>query len=134
MASGDPLPNSVILWARLVSDTLDPTGGIPAEPVPVAWEVATDEKFDSVVASGFEVAEPALGHSVHADASDLLPDTWYWYRFSVGDAQSPVARTRTMPADDATPTSSAWPSHRARSSTPAPTPPMGRWPTTSSTW
>ena len=103
VASGDPLPNSVILWTRLVSDTLDPTGGIPAEPVPVAWEVATDEKFDSVVASGFEVAEPALGHSVHADASDLLPDTWYWYRFSVGDAQSPVARTRTMPADDATP-------------------------------
>jgi alkaline phosphatase D len=103
VASGDPLPDSVMLWTRLVADPLDPTGGLPDAPVPVAWEVATDEGFTSVVASGSEVAEPGYAHSVHADATGLSPDTWYWYRFSVGDVRSEPARTRTMPADDVTP-------------------------------
>ena len=103
VASGDPLPNSVMLWTRLVADPLDPTGGLPDAPVPVAWEGATDEGFTSVVASGSEVAEPGYAHSVHADAGGLSPDTWYWYRFSVGDLRSEPARTRTMPADDVTP-------------------------------
>jgi alkaline phosphatase D len=52
-----------------------------------------------VVASGDAVAESALGHSVHVDADGLQPDTWYWYRFTVGDRQSPAARTRTTPAE-----------------------------------
>ncbi|MEZ5371479.1 MAG: alkaline phosphatase D family protein [Microthrixaceae bacterium] len=103
VASGDPLPGSVMLWTRLVADPLDPTGGLPDEPVPVAWELATDEGFDAVIAAGSEIAEPRWGHSVHAEAAGLEPDTWYWYRFSVGDIRSPAARTRTMPSDDATP-------------------------------
>ena len=103
VASGDPLPDSVMLWTRLVADPLAPSGGLPAKPVPVTWEVATDEGFDAVVAAGSEVAEPRWGHSVHADATGLEPDTWYWYRFSVGATQSVPARTRTMPAFDATP-------------------------------
>ena len=84
VASGDPLPDSVMLWTRLVADPLAPSGGLPAKPVPVTWEVATDEGFDAVVAAGSEVAEPRWGHSVHADATGLDPNTWYWYRFSVG--------------------------------------------------
>lgn len=103
VASGDPLPDSVMLWTRLVADPLDPTGGLPDAPVPVAWEVATDEEFADIVASGWEPAEPRFAHSVHADATGLEPDTWYHYRFSVGDQRSEAARTRTMPADDATP-------------------------------
>ncbi len=103
VASGDPLPDSVMLWTRLVADPLDPTGGLPDVPVPVEWQVATDEAFTSIVVSGTEVAEPRFAHSVHADATGLEPDTWYHYRFSVGDRQSDIARTRTMPADDATP-------------------------------
>src|SRR5690606_11696513 len=45
--------------------------------------------------------EPALAHSVHVDASGLEPDTWYGYRFTVGDRTSPVGRTRTAPASGA---------------------------------
>jgi alkaline phosphatase D len=33
----------------------------------------------------------------------LKPDRWYWYRFRAGDAQSPVGRTRTLPAPSARP-------------------------------
>jgi alkaline phosphatase D len=99
VASGDPLPESVILWTRLVADPAAEDGGLgTSEPVPVGWEVASDQDFADVVASGDAVAEPALGHSVHVDASGLDADSWYWYRFTVGDRQSPVARTRTAPA------------------------------------
>ena len=101
VASGDPLPDSVVLWTRIVSDPLADDGGVPAQPLPVGWEVARDRAFDDVVASGDAVAEPALAHSVHVDASGLEPDTWYWYRFTVGDRTSPVGRTRTAPASGA---------------------------------
>lgn len=106
VASGDPLPGSVILWTRLVADPIAADGGLTTgEPVPVEWEVATDEDFDDVVASGDAVAEPALGHSVHVDADGLEPDTWYWYRFTVGGGDdpkvSPVGRTRTAPEEGA---------------------------------
>ncbi len=97
VASGDPLPDSVILWTRLVNDPLVDGGGLPDQPLPVRWEMAADESFDDIVASGDAVAEPALAHSVHVDASGLAADTWYWYRFSVGESTSPVGRTRTAP-------------------------------------
>jgi alkaline phosphatase D len=104
VASGDPLPDSVILWTRLAPEPLDPAGagGLGPDDVAVAWEVATDEAFDEVVASGTEVAGAEFGHSVHVDASGLEPDSWYFYRFRLGDFTSPVGRTRTTPADDAT--------------------------------
>jgi alkaline phosphatase D len=103
VASGDPEADSVILWTRLVADPLADGGGLPAAPVPVRWQVATDERFGVVVAEGDAVAEPAWAHSVHVDARGLDPDTWYWYRFTVGDQQSPVARTCTAPGDFQTP-------------------------------
>ena len=97
VASGDPLPDAVMLWTRLLSDPLVDGGGLPDQPLPVRWEVATTAAFDDIVASGDAVAEPALGHSVHVDASGLEPDSWYHYRFSVGEWTSPVGRTRTAP-------------------------------------
>jgi alkaline phosphatase D len=97
VASGDPLPDAVILWTRLVNDPLTPGGGLPTQPLPVRWEIAASRAFDDVVASGDVVAEPALAHSVHVDATGLEPDTWYWYRFSVGGSVSPTGRTRTAP-------------------------------------
>lgn len=103
VASGDPRPDSVILWTRLATDLTDATGqgGLGDADHAVLWEVATDEDFTDVVADGTEPAASEFGHSVHVDASGLEPDTWYWYRFRIGDHTSPVARTRTTPADDA---------------------------------
>jgi len=69
----------------------------------VRWEVANDEAFRSIVARGDAIATPQLAHSVHVDVGGLRPDRWYWYRFMLGDAVSPVARTRTAPAADALP-------------------------------
>ena len=101
VASGDPDAASVILWTRLAPTPLV-GGGMPDAPVPVRWEVAADEGFADVVSSGVAVAEPDWAHSLHVEAGDLEPDTWYWYRFSVGDQYtSPVGRTRTAPDQDA---------------------------------
>lgn len=105
VASGDPLPDSVILWTRIVADAMADDGGVGTAAIPVGWEVATDQDFADVVASGDAVAEPVLAHCVHVDASALEPDTWYWYRFTVGDQVSPVGRTRTTPSRGADPDS-----------------------------
>lgn len=105
VASGDPNDTSVILWTRVITNPSKADGGIGSVPVPVSWEVATDAKFDSVVASGAEVATADFAHSVHATVDGLKPDGTYWYRFSIGAAVSPVGRTRTMPADDSQPSS-----------------------------
>jgi alkaline phosphatase D len=91
VASGYPSPGSVVLWTRLTGD-LDPVA------LPVRWEVAADEAMKSVVVSGVAGAEPAWAHSAHVEVRGLEPDRWYWYRFTAGDAQSPVGRTRTAPA------------------------------------
>ncbi|HWJ62249.1 MAG TPA: alkaline phosphatase D family protein [Acidimicrobiales bacterium] len=103
VASGDPLPGSVILWTRLATDLADPTGqgGLGETDFAVLWEVAADEDFTDIVKQGTEPAAAEFGHSVHADAHGLDPDTWYWYRFRIGDYVSPVARTRTTPENDA---------------------------------
>lgn len=95
VSSGDPMPTSVILWTRLITEL--------TEPVEVKWEVALDEKFDKLVGAGIVPATPKYAHSIHLDATDLEPDTWYWYRFSSAQYVSPVGKARTTPADDAAP-------------------------------
>ena len=102
VASGDPFPESVILWTRLAPEPLD-GGGMPDQPVPVTWELAADEGFTDVVDSGTAVAEPAFGHTVHVEPRGLEPATWYWYRFTVGEHTSPVGRTRTLPPPQSLP-------------------------------
>ncbi|MEJ5254842.1 MAG: alkaline phosphatase D family protein [Acidimicrobiales bacterium] len=102
VASGDPLPDSVVLWTRLAPDPLR-GGGMPSTDVDVEWEVAEDETFADVVAAGVATAEPRYGHALHVEVSELDPDRWYAYRFRVGEHTSPVGRTRTAPADDTSP-------------------------------
>ena len=77
VASGDPNDTSVILWTRVITNPSKADGGIGSVPVPVSWEVATDAKFDSVVASGAEVATADFAHSVHATVDGLKPDGTY---------------------------------------------------------
>ena len=94
VASGQPRADGVVLWTRL-------TGGDLAERETVRWEMADDERFQRVVASGAETAEAAWAHSVHAEPAGLEPGRWYWYRFSALGERSSVGRTRTAPRPDA---------------------------------
>jgi alkaline phosphatase D len=97
VASGSPLPDSVILWTRILPDPLD-ANSAPKLAVPLRWEVAQDEAFHKIVAKGSAVATPELAHSVRVNVTGLQPGRWYFYRFLFGDAVSPVGRTRTAPA------------------------------------
>ena len=100
VASGDPTPDSVMLWTRLAPRPLEPDYGMNRTRTVVSWEVATDEAFANVVSQGRATAVPELGHSVHADVQGLDPERWYFYRFTSGDATSPIGRTRTAPPAD----------------------------------
>jgi alkaline phosphatase D len=101
VASGDPLPDGVVLWTRLAPDPLaeDGLGGLRGEAsLPVSWQVAEDEHFRRVVRSGEERATPELAFSVHAEVEGLRPGRDYFYRFRVAGEISETGRTRTAPA------------------------------------
>lgn len=101
VASGDPLPDGVLLWTRVtpVPEAI-PGSGISPD-IEVGWAVATDRAFTNVVARGSVTATAASDHTVKADVRGLEPATDYWFRFSAGGTDSPVGRTRTAPAHDA---------------------------------
>ena len=100
IASGEPTPDGVVLWTRLAPKPLEPDGGMPAEAVEVAWEIADDEAFTKGVRRGTVTATPDWAHSVHVEVAGLEPARWYFYRFACGAATSPAGRTRTAPAAD----------------------------------
>ncbi|MGW1815676.1 alkaline phosphatase D family protein [Streptomyces sp. NPDC002125] len=107
VASGDPLPDGILLWTR-VTPTPDavPGSGLGAS-TGVVWEVAEDQAFTRVTARGTAVARAETDHTVKADVRGLRPATTYWFRFMAAPpggpegghgVVSPVGRTRTAPA------------------------------------
>ncbi|MFF4485717.1 alkaline phosphatase D family protein [Streptomyces sp. NPDC001544] len=101
VASGDPLPDGILLWTR-VTPTAEATPGSGLGPdTEVSWVVAKDRAFSTVVSKGSTIATAASDHTVKADIRGLEPATDYWFRFSAGGTDSPPARTRTAPAADA---------------------------------
>ncbi|ASK63808.1 alkaline phosphatase [Virgibacillus phasianinus] len=99
IASGDPLPDGIVLWTRLAPKPLE-GGGVPARNVPVHWELAKDEYFRHIVQRGTAIARPELAHSIHVEVDRLQPDTVYFYRFKAGKEYSQVGKTKTLPAND----------------------------------
>ncbi|MBG0856052.1 alkaline phosphatase D family protein [Streptomyces spinoverrucosus] len=101
VASGDPLPDGILLWTR-VTPTTEATPGSGLGPdTEVSWIVARDKAFTNIVAKGSTTATAASDHTVKADIRGLAPATDYWFRFSAGGTDSPPGRARTAPATDA---------------------------------
>jgi alkaline phosphatase D len=98
VASGDPTPSSVLLWTRLAPSPYEPGGGLAQQSVLVQWEVASDERFRTVVRTGIATAFPEYNHSLHIDVEGLAADREYFYRFRTGAYISETGRTRTAPA------------------------------------
>ena len=97
IASGDPLPDGVVLWTRLALDPLR-GGGMPADGIEVRWELADDDRMQRVVQRGTAIARPELGHAVHVDVRGLEPARPYFYRFHAGTHATAIGRTRTAPS------------------------------------
>jgi len=100
VASGDPLPDGILLWTRVTPAPEAVPGSGLGPDVEVNWTVALDKAFTTVVAQGSVTATAASDHTVKADVRGLTPATDYWFRFSAAGTTSPAARTRTAPAAD----------------------------------
>ncbi|MBC2877085.1 MULTISPECIES: alkaline phosphatase D family protein [Streptomyces] len=110
VASGDPLPDGILLWTRVTPVPEAVPGSGLGPDVQVSWQVAEDAGFGRVTASGTVTASAAGDHTVKADVRGLRPGTDYFFRFTVtggagtggsGEVHSPTGRTRTAPAPDA---------------------------------
>jgi alkaline phosphatase D len=104
VASGDPKPDSVILWTRVADPAL---ADMDAD---VELEVAADEAFTQILAVDGKAriavkAEAAFDHCVKVRLAGLSPATTYYYRFiylmGTMCMVSRVGRTKTAPAPDA---------------------------------
>lgn len=98
IAAGDPAPDGFVIWTRLAPKPFEIGFGMDTRPVEVEWEVASDEKFATIVRSGKAMASPLLAHTVHVEVAGLSPGRPYWYRFRAGGAQSPAGKAMTTPA------------------------------------
>ena len=101
VASGSPNHHSVVLWTRLMAEPGSSKTQFADTDVSVKWEVADDEGFKVNRRAGQVVALATLAHSVHLELDGLQSDRWYFYRFQIGDAQSSIGRTRTLPHPEA---------------------------------
>src|SRR5690606_2728453 len=92
VASGDPLQDRVILWTRVL-----PGSGRP-EALDVSWEVATDQRFNNIIAAGLTQTGPARDFTVKVDATGLSAGQSFFYRFTAEGVTSVTGRTRTLPS------------------------------------
>ncbi len=92
VASGDPTPESIIIWTRAV----------PSEEssVMVNYQIARDPDFKEIVKSGVVTTSIERDYTIHVKISGLSPFTHYYYRFISGKYTSPTGRTLTAPAPD----------------------------------
>ncbi|WP_371619621.1 alkaline phosphatase [Streptomyces sp. NBC_00454] len=102
VASGDPLPDGILLWTRVTPTAAAVPGSGAGPATAVDWEMAEDKAFSRVVARGSVTTSADSDHTVKADVRGLRPQTAYWYRFTAGATVSPVGRTRTAPAAETT--------------------------------
>jgi alkaline phosphatase D len=89
VASGDPLQDRVIIWTRA---TPDETGRVDLD-----WQLATDNNFDNIIASGSHSTDPDVDYTAKVDVSGLQAGQTYYYRFVYKQSSSTIGRTKTLP-------------------------------------
>ncbi|KAL9594562.1 MAG: hypothetical protein Q9219_006965 [cf. Caloplaca sp. 3 TL-2023] len=123
VASGDPYPDSVILWTRLApslasSDSnVTVEGPVPlynhdtetyiqadANPICVNWRVIRKgDNRTAPVSSGTAYTTGDIDYTIKVEATGLSPFTAYNYQFTVcgSNNTSPLGLTKTAPAENA---------------------------------
>lgn len=92
VASGDPEATAVVIWTRVTA----------SQNTKLTWQVALDDGFTQLVASGEVTAQAAQDFTAKVDVRGLEAGQRYYYRFLVGDIASPIGVTRTLAHKDAT--------------------------------
>ncbi|KAH7035020.1 PhoD-like phosphatase-domain-containing protein [Microdochium trichocladiopsis] len=125
VASGDPYPDSVILWTRVAPSTQSDASNVTVEgnvpvynhdtqtyieanpyPICVDWavfECADGSSTGKSVSSGKAYTTSDIDYTVKVEAGGLQPFTTYNYQFTIcdSDKKSPLGRTKTAPTADA---------------------------------
>ena len=95
VASSEPGTDHVYLWTYCEPDFFTQ----PSKSV--NWELSTDSSFSTILQSGTTTADSSRSWTLDVQATGLIPNTYYWYRFDDGAGNTSVTgRTRTLPTDN----------------------------------
>lgn len=119
VASGDPYPDSVILWTRVAPIGVPMNGSnatvsgyvplynhgpvqVSTAPVCVDFKVARTPDFKEVESSGTAYTSSDIDYTVKIEAKNLTAWTRYYYQFNICNSNktSPLGRTKTTPAEN----------------------------------
>lgn len=99
VCSGDPRPDSAIVWARAVD------AAKPNSDIALVLTVAADKEFKTLIQMDGKAAKAVTATAKHDGCCKiklvgLQPATNYWYRFASADGahQSAVGKFKTAPA------------------------------------
>lgn len=94
VASGDPAPDSVVLWTRATPDN--------PGPVSLTWQVSLSPEFTNPILSGTLVTDATRDYTAKVIPEGLQAGTHYYYRFMAdeGAVVSDSGRTKTLPTGD----------------------------------
>ncbi len=92
VASGDPLPDGVVIWTKLYLKN--------NSRQMVEWEVALDTAMQKTVQSGAVMTDTSSAFTVKVEVNNLQSGATYFYRFKHDGRYSPIGRTRTAPSGD----------------------------------
>jgi len=112
IASGDPRPDSIVLWTRVVPASVDnvasPSGKseVSVRLVVTAADnsasLGGNKALDGTAVVDVQLAlDPAFDNTIRNKVTGLLPNQVYFYQFIAGDVRSNVGRFKTAPAADA---------------------------------
>ena len=88
VASGDPLPTSIILWTRV-------TPFFKEESIKVLWYLSTDSLMKNIQKEGFFITNIDRDYTVKVDVDNLDSGTVYYYQFEALEQKSIIGRTKT---------------------------------------
>jgi len=109
VASGDPRPDSIMLWTRVVPSSVDDTAQ-PSGKAEVAVQIMVTASDNSarlgsnaaldgtLVLNTLVPLDPAFDNTIRNKVTGLSPSTTYYYQFVAGDVRSNVGRFKTAPA------------------------------------
>ncbi|RIL08173.1 MAG: hypothetical protein DCC71_00015 [Proteobacteria bacterium] len=96
LVAGDPQPDGAVIWARVARPD-------DAAPVAVAWMASESDDFATVAAGGLVSVGADSDWTAKLRVRGLLPDRWYFYRFTAYGIESRAGRLRTAPRPSAAP-------------------------------
>lgn len=92
VASGDPMPNSVVVWTRVEPEELKNVAS-------VNLELSLDANFAELIVNANVPMHADSDYTCSVLVSQLLPDSVYYYRFILNNKfVSRVGRTKTAPS------------------------------------